>query len=303
MAAAKPQRPLDDVATRFIAHRPKLFAIAHRSLGSPWAADDAVQESWLRLQRADVEAIGNLEAWLTTVVSRVCIDAIRRESRLQEGFDLEPTSELATTGTTAENNPESDATLSEDLGVALGAVLSRLGPLERLAFVLHDVFALSFEEIAPIVERTPASARKLASRARVRLREVRAEEIRERQENAIAAFLDAARAGDFGGLLQLLDPSIELRCDAAAVALAAAGKDAGAPLLGSGIRGPDAVSRVFAGRAALTQVITINDAPAAAYVVDGAVLAAFLVTFEGQRIAGIDVLADPEHLQALNATV
>lgn len=286
---------MDDVAERFMAHRPRLSAIAHRTLGSPWQADDAVQETWLRLQRADVGAIDSLEAWLTTVVSRVCIDLIRQEVRRREDSD----DEIDAAGQTVSADPSDAVLRADDLAVAMQVVLDALGPLERLALVLHDVFALSYDDIAPIVERTPVAARQLASRARARLRRVDVTQTRRRRNEAIGAFLDAARDGDFGGLLQLLDPEIELRGDATAVELAVQGAEHGAPLLDHRIRGGDAVARVFAGRAELTRPVLIGGVPAAAYATGETVHAVYLVTFDGDRIARIDVLADPERLHAL----
>lgn len=237
---------LDELAGQFATHRRKLYAIAHRTLGSPWSADDAVQEVWLRLQRADSATINNLEAWLTTVVSRVCIDMIRQQASRREDLD-DLTAEAEVASSSADADPVETVMLSDDLALAMQVVLDSLGPLERLALVLHDVFALSYADIAPIVERTPVAARQLASRARARLRTVDVRAIRERQEAAIVAFLDAARNGDFGKLLQLLDPEIELRSDTAAVELSTAGADYGAPLLADSIRGADAVARVLQG--------------------------------------------------------
>lgn len=307
---------LEDVAVQFATHRSKLYAIAHRTLGSPWSADDAVQEAWIRLQRADIDAIDNLEAWLTTVISRVCIDLIRQQVSRREDLRWDGATEpgaagerggagesaraldLSTTGAAA-TDPVDTVMRSEDLAVAMQIVLDTLGPLERLALVLHDVFALSYAEIAPIVERTPVAARQLASRARRRLRTVDVGEARQRQDSAIVAFLEAARSGDFGGLLQLLDPEIELRSDDSAVEIAAEGSDHGAPLLEHQVRGGDAVARAFAGRAELARLVLVRGVPAAAYVADGAVHAIYLVTVEAGRIVRLDVLAAPERLAVL----
>lgn len=288
--------PLAEVAAQFSGHRPRLFAIAHRTLGSPWAADDALQETWIRLQRTEVEAIGNIEAWLTTVISRVCIDLIRTDAARREDLRW----------TASENDsvqPVDSAVLGEDLSVALHIMLDTLGPLERLALVLHDVFALTFDDIAPIVDRTPTAARQLASRARARLHGVDVTSIRRQQESAITVFLDAARDGDFGGLLQLLDPEIELRSDPAAVELAEAGAKFGAPLIGLEVRGGDAVARVFNGRAQATRLVHVNGAPAAAYLADGIPRAIYLFRFTHGRVASVDVLADEEILAALDIVV
>lgn len=295
----QPAHELDDVSATFMAHRAKLFAIARRALGSPWSAEDAVQEAWLRLQRADVAAIDSVEAWLTTVVSRVCIDMIRHEAGRRE--DLHAEWPVADGGRAPD--PADAVMQSDDLAVAMQVVLDTLGPLERLALVLHDVFALPYDDIAPIVERTPEAARQLASRARARLRGVDVGQIRQRHDAAITAFLDAARSGDFGDLLQLLDPEIELRSDAAAVELATAGAAHGAPLLAPRISGADAVARVFAGRAELTRLVRIDGVPAAAYVTGRTVHALYLVTFDGGRITGLDVLADAGRMAALHTTI
>jgi len=306
MAVPDQQPTLEEAAAQFLAHRPTLYAIATRALGSPWSAEDALQEAWIRLQRADLAAIENVEAWLTTVISRVCIDMIRQQSRRREDLawdadaaDVGPGADAAV-GTALE--PEGSVMRSEDLAVAMQVVLEHLGPLERLALVLHDVFALSYADIAPIVERTPVAARQLASRARGRLRGVEVGEVRSRQDAAITAFLEAARGGDFGGLLQVLDPEIELRSDQTAVEIATAGAEHGAPLLEHRVHGGDAVARVFAGRAELARPVLVGGVPAAAYVPDGIVHAIYLVTFDADRIVRLDVVADPAHLAVLPVT-
>ncbi|NNG97953.1 sigma-70 family RNA polymerase sigma factor [Gordonia araii NBRC 100433] len=290
---------MDDVAARFESHRPRLHAIAFRTLGSVWTADDAVQEAWIRLQRTDVNQIENLEAWLTTVVSRICVDMIRHSATRREELEEQNDEAVPSGLANVEHGPAEDALLSDDLALAMDVVLETLGPLERLALVLHDVFALSFDDIAPIVERSPAAARQLASRARARLRTVDVNAVRERRAAAIEAFLSAAREGDFGGLLQLLDPEIELNSDSAALELAAAGAEYGAPLLDRTIRGGDAVAKVFAGRAELTRLISLGGVPAAAYVDDGTAHALYLITFDGDRIARLDVVADAALLAGL----
>lgn len=177
----------------------------------------------------------------------------------------------------------------------MDVVLERLGPRERLAVILHDVFALPYAQIAPILDRTPTAARQLASRARARLRSVETAAVREQREGAVEAFLAAAREGDFGRLLQLLDPEIELRSDAAAVEAAAAALAEGAPPLELEMRGSDAVARVFAGRMQAVTRVDLGGLPAAAYVRDGRMLAIYLLRLDGARITGIDVLAGAEH--------
>lgn len=310
MTSPHRQLTLEEAAVQFHAHRPKLFAIASRTLGSPWSAEDALQEAWIRLQRADIAGIENLEAWLTTVISRVCIDMIRQQSSRREDVGWEAGEEPADHAVHASGgapaaeptDPEDSVMRAEDLAVAMHLVLETLGPLERLALVLHDVFALSYADIAPIVERTPVAARQLASRARGRLRAVEVREVRRDRDAAITAFLEAARGGDFGSLLQLLDPEIELRSDDTAVEIAAEGAEHGAPLLEHRVHGGDAVARVFAGRAELTRLVSVGGMPAAAYVADGIVHAIYLVTVVRGRITGLDVLADPEHLAAIAVT-
>ncbi|MFX0595277.1 sigma-70 family RNA polymerase sigma factor [Melissospora conviva] len=295
---------LDEVAAQFALHRARLFAIAHRALGSPWSADDAVQETWLRLQRSGPDGIDNLEAWLTTVVSRVCIDMIRRNVAWREDMDPDPSApaEPADAAQIA-NDPAGGAMRVEELTVAMQVVLDTLGPRERLALLLHDVFDLPFHDIAAIVGSSPANARQLASRARARLRTADPQTLRRSQGAAVDAFLDAARNGDFGRLLQLLDPDIELRGDDAAVALAESGAEYGAPLLAHRVVGADAVARAFAGRAALTRLVHIDGVPAAAYTADGVVHAAYLITFCDGRISRLDIIADAERLAGLHIAV
>lgn len=304
MALQKPEQTFDEVAAEFVGHRPKLYAIAYRTLGSPWDAEDAVQEAWVRLHRADIASINNLEAWLTTVISRVCVDIIRQQVSWREDLDRDSSPETESSlGPLPGADPSDTVMHSDDLALAMQIVLDSLDPLERLAVVLHDVFALPYDDIAPIVERTPVAARQLASRARRRLRSADVSAIRDRQNTAIIAFLDAARKGDFGSLLQLLDPEIELRSDDAAVELATEGADYGAPLLDHQVRGADAVVRVFAGRAELARDVFINGVPAAAYVTDNLLHAVYLITFNADRIIKIDVLADPERLSLLNLQI
>ena len=285
---------LEALARSFVAHRPRLHAIAQRALGSPWSADDAGQETWIRLQRADATAIEDLQAWLTTVVSRVCIDLIRRSGRRPEVPAEELSAEPGGAGDLAE-----EVLRTEELALAMHVVLDSLGPLERLAVILHDVFALPYAQIAPILDRSPAAARQLASRARARLRDVETSTVRQQQEGVIEAFLAAAREGDFGRLLQLLDPEIELRSDAAAVEAAAAALADGAPPLAPMVQGSDAVARVFAGRMHDVAMVALEGIPAAAYINDGRMLAAYLLRLDGDRITRIDVLADAGHLAGL----
>lgn len=208
------------LAARFEEHRPRLRAVAHRMLGSSAEADDVVQEAWLRLSRTDeAGTIDNLAAWLTTVVSRICLNALRARATRRED-PLEVQEHERGEGPV---DPADEAVTSDSLGLALMVVLDRLAPAERLAFVLHDLFTVPFDEIAPIVERTPAATRQLASRARRRVREAdpRATEAadRERRREVVEAFLAATQGGDFEALLTVLDPEVVVRSDAAAIAM------------------------------------------------------------------------------------
>lgn len=285
-----------DLAQSFAAQRPQLRKIAYRMLGSYWDADDAVQETWLRLQRADADEIDNLEAWLTAVVSRVSVDQLRSRGARHEDAEADLPVEAPDHEATA---PDTSALQSEEMGAAMLVVLDALGPLERLAFVLHDVFGLSFDDIAPIVERTPTAARQLASRARRRIRGVDLPAERVRQREAVGAFLRAARAGDFGALLQLLDPEVELRADADAVATAAPHADEGAPLLQRHAQGADAVARIFAGRAEQTEIALVDGFPGAAYAPGGVPQAAYAIHLRDGRITRIDIIGDTTHLAEL----
>lgn len=292
------------VAEQFEESRPRLRAIAQRMLGSATEADDAVQEVWLRLRRASSAGIDNLGGWLTTVISRVCLDILRsRRSRREDpsGGELtEAVSRLADDG-----KPEYDAVLADSVGSALVVVLDSLDPHERLAFVLHDLFGVPFVEIAPIVGRSPAATRQLASRARRRLQgdsgpAVRAKPSDPRQSKLVDAFLAASRRGDFGALVNLLDPEVVLRADEVAVRMAAARQAQGAPQLSAEIQGCDAVAKVFVGRAAVAQAAIMDGAPGV--VVPGPrgrPLAAFVVRWREDKIIEIELVADPRRLRIL----
>ena len=206
----------DLLAAQFETHRTHLRAVAYRILGSASEAEDAVQESWLRLSGSDAAAVANLGGWLTTVVARVALDMLRaRRARHEEGADPDLAEPLVT-GIEGYDGPEQQALLADAVGLALLVVLDTLTPPERLAFVLHDMFAVPFDEIAPIVERSPAAARQLASRARRRLRGAPPAPSAElaQQRKLVAAFLAASRAGDFDALLSVLDPDVVLRANA-----------------------------------------------------------------------------------------
>jgi len=283
------------LAERFEANRPHLRAVAYRMLGSLSEADDALQESWLRLSRSRTDEVQNLGGWLTTVVGRVCLDMLRsRKSRREEPlapFGAEPPNPDQVAGT----DPEQEVMMADSVGLALLVVLETLAPAERLAFVLHDLFSLPFEQIAPIIGRSPAAARQLASRARRRVKGAAAVPDADlaRRRQVVDAFLAASRGGDFGALLALLDPEVVFRADAAAV------KTGASPLL----RGAQAVAGTFAGRARAAQPAMIDGAPGLLWSVGGRPKVAFGFTIVDGKIAGIELVADPDRLAAMKLTL
>ena len=284
----------DWLAERFEENRPHLRAVAYRMLGSSTEADDAVQETWLRLSRAGVGGVENLGGWLTTIVARVSLNMLRSRTLRRE----EPMDPPATGQPVAPPNgtdPEHEAVLADSVGLALLVVLDTLTPAERLAFVLHDMFAVPFEEIAPIVERSPVATRQLASRARRRVQEAGPGdppgEISRRRE-VVAAFLAASREGDFDALLTMLDPDIVLRADTAAAQM---GADAEAI-------GPRAVAGIFSGRAKALRPALIDGAPGAVWTYRGETRVVFTFTFTGGTITAIEQIADPERIARLEVT-
>jgi len=284
----------DWLAERFEENRPHLRAVAYRMLGSSAEADDAVQETWLRLSRAGVGGVENLGGWLTTIVARVSLNMLRSRTLRRE----EPMDPPATGQPVAPPNgtdPEHEAVLADSVGLALLVVLDTLTPAERLAFVLHDMFAVPFEEIAPIVERSPVATRQLASRARRRVQEAGPGdppgEISRRRE-VVAAFLAAAREGDFDALLTMLDPDIVLRADTAAAQM---GADAEAI-------GPRAVAGIFSGRAKALRPALIDGAPGAVWTYRGETRVVFAFTFTGGTITAIEQIADPERIARFEVT-
>src|SRR5688572_8218970 len=246
------------LAERFEADRGRLQTVAYRLLGSASEADDAVQETWLRLSRSDTSEVENLTGWLTTVVARVCLDMLRsRLSRREEPLPLD--GEFIPDAA----NPEGEAMLAESVGLAMLAVLERLPPAERVAFVLHDVFGVPFEEIAGIVGRSPVAARQLASRGRRRVQgasdDGRTEDVA-KQRHIVEAFFRASRAGDFQALLAVLDPDVVLRPDEAALRMGARTGWLRTPL-----RGAEAVATRFAGQAQAARVALIDGVPGAVW--------------------------------------
>ena len=283
------------LAERFEADRRRLQAVAYRLLGSASEADDAVQEAWLRLSRSGPSEVENLSGWLTTVVARVCLDMLRsRRSRREEplALDGESISEAAWDAA----DPEREAMLAESVGLAMLAVLQRMAPAERVAFVLHDVFGVSFEEIAGIVGRSPVAARQLASRGRRRVRgaseDGRAAEVA-RHRDIVEAFFRAARSGDFQALLAVLDPDVVLRSDQAAVQVGASRE----------LHGAAAVAGTFAGRARAARPALIDGAAGLVWAPGGVPRVAFGFTIADGRIVAIDVVADPERLSRLQVAL
>jgi RNA polymerase sigma factor (sigma-70 family) len=276
------------LADRFEANRAHLRAVAYRMLGSLSEADDAVQEAWLRLSRSGDAGVENLNAWLTTVIARVCLDMLRsRKSRREEPLGAHLTDPIA--------NPEHEAMLADSVGLALLVVLETLAPAERLAFVLHDMFAMPFDQIAPIVKRSPAAARQLASRARRRVQGASAapDADHTRRRKVVDAFLAAARGGDFDALLALLDPDVVLRADPAAVRMGSA----------AAVLGAADVAATFSGRARTAQPALVNGAAGAVWAPGGRPRVVFAFTIEGEKIVQIEMLADPAHLGQIELAI
>jgi len=285
------------LAERFEEHRIRLRSVAYRMLGSLSEADDAVQDAWLRLSRTDTSEVENLGAWLTTVVARVSLNMLRsRRTHREEPLDVhipEPIIDPAD-GT----DPEHEALLADSVGLALLVVLETLTPAERLAFVLHDMFAVPFDEIAPIVDRSPEAARQLASRARRRVRDnapVTDADL-DTQRQVVDAFLAAARDGDFDALVAVLDPDIVLRADQGAV-------PAGASRI---VRGAEAVARQAMGYSRLdleVRRVLVNGAAGTLTVRNGELFSVGAITVRNGKIVEIDILADPERLRRLDLTM
>jgi RNA polymerase sigma factor (sigma-70 family) len=302
------------LAERFEAHRTHLRAVAYRMLGSAGEADDAVQEAWLRLSRADTSEVENLGGWLTTVVARVCLDMLRaRGSRREEPLDLDQGLGVGTpagdqvaahpgvTGSGTGTNPEDEVLLAEGVGLALLVVLDTLSPAERLAFVLHDMFAVPFGEIAPILGRSVDATKMLASRARRRVQGQGQDAATAaapgadpaRRRAVVEAFLAASRNGEFEALLALLDPDVVLRADPAAVRTGAPGE----------VRGAAAVAGTFSGRARAAQLAIIDGAAGAVWAPGGQARVVFAFTIADGKVAGIDLLADPDRLRQLDLVI
>ncbi|MGW5190588.1 RNA polymerase sigma factor SigJ [Kribbella sp. NPDC004138] len=284
----------EQLARRFEENRGHLRAVAYRMLGSVAEAEDAVQEAWLRLSRSDVSDVGNLAGWLTTVVSRVCLDMLRsRKSRREDSLDTYvPDPVIGSPG------PEDEAVQADAIGLALLVVLETLSPAERLAFVLHDMFGVGFDEIATIVDKSPAATRQLASRARRRVQGAPASDgDTGRQRAIVEAFLAASRGGDFEALLSLLDPDVLLRADAGTASAEFAG-----PAVSKLVRGAKAVveqALMFSRMAPYTEPALINGLPGAITVVNGRLMGVMALTVTDGRITEIDILADLDRLEVI----
>jgi len=277
----------DFLAERFQAHRDHLRNVAYRMLGSITEADDAVQEAWLRLARSDTSDVANLGGWLTTVVSRVCLDMLRsRTTRRELPLDTHVPDPIVSA------DPAQEAELADSVGLAMLVILETLTPAERLAFVLHDMFGVPFGDIARIVKRSPDAATQLASRARRRVRGAAlpdADLLAQRE--VVDAFLAAARAGDFDALVAVLDPDIVLR------------EDRGPDGVSKLVRGRDTVARqavLFAQRGAFAHPVLVNGAAGIVAAVDGRPVTVFSPTVRGGRIVEINVLADPDRIAQLD---
>lgn len=273
---------------RFEEYRDHLHAVAYRMLGSAAEADDAVQETWLRLSRADADEVANLGGWLTTVVSRICLDMLRsRASRREQPLDAGVPDPVV-----ARDDPEQQAVLADSVGMALLVVLQRLAPPERIAFVLHDMFGIPFQEIAPIVDRTPTATRQLASRARRRVRGGAGTPDADlaRRREVVRAFHAASRDGDLAGLIAVLDPDVVLHGDGGVGAVWQ-------------VRGAERVAR----QASLARVaglvvrqVLVNGSPGLVATRDGEPFSVLAFTVEGDRITQLDVLTDPVRLARLD---
>jgi RNA polymerase sigma-70 factor (ECF subfamily) len=285
---------LDWLARRFEDNRARLRAVAYRMLGSSAEAEDAVQEAWLRVSRADAGDVENLAGWLTTITARICLNILQaRGSRPEEPVGAHPPEPPARQWES--QDPEVRALIADSIGQALLVVLDTLAPAERVAFVLHDMFAVPFEEIAPIVDRSPAAARQLASRARRRIQGTAPAPPagRARQRELVTAFLAAAQRGDFAALLELLDPGVVLRSDQEAARIGGPGE----------LHGGTDVAGIFSGRAEAARLALIDGAAGLAWAPGGQPRVIFTFTIFHEKIAAIDMTADPGRLRQLEVAI
>ena len=290
----------EQLADQFEAHRPHVRAVAYRMLGSVAEAEDAAQEAWIRLSRTDVSGVDNLRGWLTTVVARVCLDmlrtrASRREDPLDVDVDVHVPDPIVRAIGRVDEGPETDAMLADSVGLALLVVLEKLQPAERLAFVLHDVFGMPFEEIAPVVDRSVVATRQLASRARRRVQgqsPTSGADLRQ-QRRVVDAFLAAAEDGDFEALVAVLDPAIVLRADGGAVK--------GMSRIVRGAQAVAAQAATFSKLGLSTQVVLVNgNIGVVSRLPDGRLLSVIGFTIAGGKVVEMDILADPDRLSRLD---
>ena len=275
----------------FEAHRPYLRKVAYRMLGTVGDVDDAVQETWLRLSRSDAASVENLRGWLTTVVARICLDALRsRKSRREEPLGPHVPEPVVT-----QDNLDHDTAMADSVGAAQLVVLETLAPAERLAFVLHDMFAMPFEDIAPVVGRSVVATRQLASRARRRVQGVApaADADLGRERKVVDAFLAASRNGDFAALLEVLDPDVVFRADPVAVRMGSLAE----------IRGAAAVAQTFKGRAQSAKPALVDGVLAVAVILGSQIRIVLRLTLENDRIAGIEAIAEPERLGDMDVEI
>ena len=287
----------DWLAHQFEAHRAHLGSVARQMLGARGEAEDAVQETWLRLSRSNAAMVENLGSWLTTAVARVCLDMLRARAARREALLDAHVPEPAVSHDEG-TDPEHEAVLADSLGPALVVVLETLAPTERVAFVLHDVFGVPFDEIAPVIGRSPEATRQIASRARRKVRgatmgDATGDTASDRQRAVVRAFLLAARNGDFGALLTLLDPGVVIRADPEAIALGAAPE----------VRGAPTVAGLFLRRYRGTQLALLNGQVGLVWAPQGRPRVCFDVTLDSGRIVEFQLIAEGERLRQLDITI
>nr|WP_295375188.1 sigma-70 family RNA polymerase sigma factor [Pseudoxanthomonas sp.] len=291
------------LAEQFQSNRARLEAVAFRMLGSHAEAEDVVQEAWLRLNRTDANEVGNLAGWLTTVVTRLALDLLRaRKVRAEESMEGVP--ETVLPAADAQAGPEHEALLADSVGPALLVVLDTLAPAERVAFVLHDMFAVPFDEIARMLDRSPEATRQLASRARRRVQGAGEQAMadRERARQVVEAFLLASRTGNLHGLLSLLAPDVVMHADVDAVEGSRDKQGDGAPILARERHGVDAVASAFLGRAQAAQTALVDGLPAAIWAPGGVPRALFRFAVREGRVVAIDVVAEPARVASAKVT-
>ena len=291
----------DWLTTHFEATRNHLQAVAYRMLGSTSEAEDAVQEAWIRLNRSDSDGIDNLGGWLTTVVSRVCLDMLRSRKAVREESLDEILVDLPEDG---EGGLEEKFLIADSIGPALLLVLDKLTAAERIAFVLHDLFDLSFDEIAPIIERTEMATRQLASRARRRVRgATMPSKDATRQHEVVAAFMQASRQGNFDALIKLLHPNAVLRADEIAIKVSTANKARGAPQFTHEIIGAEAVANILSGSAQGAQLSFVNGLAGATWGTNGKTVVAFCFVVDDGKITAIDIVMEKNTLDTFDIQI